>query len=264
MSKVPYSDRIPEPTSAPLITAFGVALIAAGLVTNGWVMAGGAVLLVFGLIGWFRDVFPGERTEDIPVPEPSSPSLDFTVGLAATPAPRPLYPAQVHSYRSGIVGGLIGGVAMAIVSMGWGITSHGGIWLPINLLAGIVAPSVGSADEAALRLFNGEWLAIALGIHAALSIAVGVLFTVALPIAPRRPIVAGGVIVPIISTGMVWATLATVNPTLDAHISWPWFIASEFAFGVACGWWVGGRTPVAAHGHGSLADRLDIHRGGKR
>ncbi len=264
MNKVPYMNGIPEPTSAPMITAFGVTLLAAGMVTNGWVAAGGAVILVVGLVIWFSDVFPHERIDPIPEEANAAPALDFAVAAPKAHAARPVYPEVVYPYRSGVVGGLIGGVAMGIVAMGWGLTGGGGIWLPINLLSAAVMPSIGSADEATLRLFNAEWFAVALGIHLVLSVSSGVLYTIALPIMFRWPILAGGILVPIILSGLVWASLSIVNPTLDRHISWPWFVASQIAFGIACGWWVSGRTPVSARAGGSLADRFQIDRGGKR
>ncbi len=264
MSKVPYMNGIPEPTSAPMITAFGVTLLAAGLVTNGWVAAGGAVILVFGLVVWFGDVFPHERLEEIPEEAKATPALDFAVSAPAKHALRPIYPEKVYPYRAGVIGGLIGGVAMAIVATAWGMISGGGLWLPINLLSAAVLPSLGTADEATLRLFNGEWFAVALGIHLVLSVASGVLYTITLPIMFRWPILAGGILVPIILSGLVWSSLSIVNPTLDRHISWPWFVASQIAFGLVCGWWVSGRTPVSARASGSLADKFHIERGEKR
>ena len=66
--------------------------------------------------------------------------------------------------------------------------------MPINLLAGTVLPSVGEATLEQLRLFNGAWFATAVGVHICLSLAVGMVFVVSLPMMPRRPLLAGGLI----------------------------------------------------------------------
>ena len=52
---------------------------------------------------------------------------------------------------------------------------------------------------------------------------------------PRRPALWGGVVAPLLWTGLLWATLELINPMLDARIDWRWFIASQVAFGLAAG-----------------------------
>jgi len=56
-----------------------------------------------------------------------------------------------------------------------------------------------------------------------------------LPMFPRRPILLGGVIAPILWTGLLHSILDLINPLLNAHIDWPWFVASQFAFGIVAG-----------------------------
>ncbi len=260
--ETPYNRAIPEPTSGPIVTALGVALLAAGLVTDYWVLAVGAILAVFGMVVWFKDIFPQECLEPIPADLLAKAGPDYAVEGEGPKVERPLFPAEVHPYRSGVVGGLVGGVAMAIVACMWGIVKHGSVWLPINLLTGAVIPEVGTADLATLEVLHPGWFAIAIGIHLAMSVAVGSLYTTALPMMPRRPIFAGGVLVPIIVTGLVWATLGVVNPALEKYISWPWFIGSQLAFGVACGWWVSRGEMVSTMTNKTLAQRLRIERGG--
>ena len=65
--EVPYLRAIPRSTPWPLVTAFGVTFLFAGIVTNPAVSIVGAVAGIVGLVGWFREVLPGERTEEIPV-----------------------------------------------------------------------------------------------------------------------------------------------------------------------------------------------------
>lgn len=260
--EVPYGRAIPEPTSGPMVTAAGVTLVAAALVTNFWVLVCGVVILVVGLVVWFRNVFPQERLEAIPARALTAAEADFRVPVREV-RERPAYPAEVHAMSAGIVGGLLGGVAMAFVACAWGVVTQGSVWMPINLLVGVLIPGVEGSDVETLRAFHAGWFAVAIGIHVLLSIAVGALYSTALPIAANRPLLAGAVVIPIIMSGVVWATIATVNPTLQEYISWPWFIASQVAFGVVCGGWTSTRARVPAMRGRSLAQRLGIERGGE-
>ena len=72
-------------------------------------------------------------------------------------------------------------------------------------------------------------------IHVFTSAMVGLLYGVMLPMFPRRPILLGGVIAPLLWTGLLRSVLGIVNPTLDGLIDWRWFTASQIAFGVVAG-----------------------------
>src|SRR5947208_1427771 len=61
------SVRIPAPTAWPIVLAFGVTLIFAGLVTSEAVTVVGAALSVLAAVGWFRDVLPEEAHETVRV-----------------------------------------------------------------------------------------------------------------------------------------------------------------------------------------------------
>ena len=67
------------------------------------------------------------------------------------------------------------------------------------------------------------------------SLLVGLLYGAMLPMFPRRPILLGGIVAPIFWTGIIHSVLGLVNPLLDQLISWPWFAASQFAFGIVAG-----------------------------
>src|ERR1700756_5837811 len=58
---------LPAPTAWPIILAFGITLLFAGLVTNASLSILGAILAVTGCVGWFRDVLPQEKEETIRV-----------------------------------------------------------------------------------------------------------------------------------------------------------------------------------------------------
>ena len=72
-------------------------------------------------------------------------------------------------------------------------------------------------------------------IHLLTSVMVGLLYGVMLPMFPRRPIVLGGVIAPLLWTGLLHASLQMVNPTLDGPVDWPWFVVTQIGFGVVAG-----------------------------
>jgi hypothetical protein len=68
------------------------------------------------------------------------------------------------------------------------------------------------------------------------SLLVGLLYGALLPMLPRHPILLGGIIAPLLWTGLLHSTLGIVNPVLDAHISWGWFVVSQVTFGLVAGY----------------------------
>ncbi len=261
-TQVPYMHGIPVPTAGPMTAALGVALLFAGLVTNIMLTLVGALLAIIGLVIWFKACFPQEQLEEFK----AAGGMEPVVPVAAPPASmesrrRRVYPESVHPILSGIKGGLFGGVAMAAVAMAWGIAEHNSPWMPINLLVGVVTPSMADSSPGTLAAFHGSLLIDALVIHAILSVLVGMLFTVALAMMPARPMLMGAVIIPAVMTGLTWPVLGIVNPALEEFISWPWFIASEVAFGVACGWHVNRSARICTLTGLPVAERLEIERG---
>ena len=67
------------------------------------------------------------------------------------------------------------------------------------------------------------------------SILVGLLYGVMLPMFPHRPILLGGLIAPIMWSGLLYTTLGVINPLLDQRIDWKWFVASQMGFGIVAG-----------------------------
>src|SRR3974390_45103 len=63
----PREIEAPAPTSWPLVLAFGFTLLCAGLLPSASVSVLGAVLMVAGGVGWFREVFPREHEVVVPV-----------------------------------------------------------------------------------------------------------------------------------------------------------------------------------------------------
>src|SRR5712664_51095 len=65
--------EVPAPTPWPFVTAFGLALLLAGLVTSLAVSVVGFVVILFGAVGWFRDVLPMPKELSVAVVETPAP-----------------------------------------------------------------------------------------------------------------------------------------------------------------------------------------------
>ena len=238
-SGAPREIHVPASAGWPLVLAFGFTLLFAGLLTSLSVTVLGAVLSVAGCVGWFREVFPRQREEPVlVVPE------DFRVTTrrrivervpVAAEQLRAWLPVHTYPISAGVKGGLAGGVAMAVLACAYGLLKTGSIWYPINLLAAVVYAVSLRLDPAELNRFHADAFAIALGLHALVSTLVGLLYGVMLPMFPRRPIVLGGLIGPVLWSGLLYFMLGILNPLLESHIDWAWFMASQVAFGVVAG-----------------------------
>src|SRR6202162_3347751 len=170
----PVEIEVPASTAWPLVLAFGFSLVFAGLLTSASVSVLGAVLAVAGCVGWFREVFPHEHEETVPViPEHLAVTTERRVveRLPVTPEHlRAWLPLETYPISAGVKGGLAGSVAMAALACLYGLFKHGSIWSPINLLAAVVyAPSeVPSASQ--LNSFHPVILLIAVVLHLVTSI----------------------------------------------------------------------------------------------
>jgi hypothetical protein len=133
---------------------------------------------------------------------------------------------------------------MAVVACAYGVVAHGSPWLPINLLAGMALPSLDHAQAGELRAFHATAFALACVLHAGLSLLVGLVYAAILPMLPGRPLLWGGIVAPLAWTAVAWSTLGIVNPALEQHVSWPWFIASQIAFGLAAGFAIARIEPI--------------------
>lgn len=243
------SDRdhieLPAPTAWPMVAALGVALGFAGLVTHVMVTVVGVVLAIAGAVGWFRAVLPAQEMERVPLVPPAArarPVQPVTRAVAqlmpGEQGHRLRLPVEMHPYSSGVVGGLVGGAAMAVVACAYGLIAHGSLWYPINLLAAVAIPSLATADTAQLASFDALAFGVAVVSHLIISLFVGLVYAAILPMFPRRPGLWGGLVAPLVWSGLLWASLGIINPTLNARIDWPWFVASQIAFGLAAGLWV--------------------------
>jgi len=238
-SGAPREIEVPASTAWPLVLAFGFTLLFAGLLTSVAVSVLGAVLSVAGCVGWFREVFPHQHEEPVlVVPEDVRITTGRRIVERVPVAPdqlRAWLPVHTYPLSAGVKGGLAGGVAMAVLACGYGLLKAGSIWYPINLLAAVVYSESLRLDPAQLNSFHADAFAIALGLHGLVSTLVGVLYGVMLPMFARRPIVLGGLIAPVLWSGLLYLMLGLLNPLLESRIDWVWFMASQVAFGIVAG-----------------------------
>jgi len=151
---------------------------------------------------------------------------------------------------------------MAVVAMLFGLISQGSIWYPINLLGAGVIRSLAEAPVAQLRSFNAEGFVAATLMHGLISILVGVLYAISLPMFPRGATWRSGLVTPLLWSGLVASTLGLINPTLNARIDWTWFVGSQIAFGLATGFVVSRAQPVATMQTWPLAARAGVESPG--
>jgi hypothetical protein len=249
---------VPAPTAWPVIAALGMTLIFAGLVTHMAVSIVGAIILLRASVGWWFDVLPAQKEESVIVTPAGRISRSSLLVDHLSTGHRVQVPAEVHPYSTGLWGGLAGAVAMAIVAMLFGLISERSIWYPINLLAAGVARSLAEEPVEQLRQFSALGLIAGSIIHVTISILVGLLYAVSLPMFPSGASWRSGLVTPLLWSGLVASTLGFINPTLNARIDWIWFVASQIAFGLAASQVIARTSKISTMEDWPLAVRLQI------
>src|SRR6202049_964017 len=263
--RLPGTIELPAPTAWPIILAFGLTLIFAGLVTSASVSILGAILTITGCVGGFRDVLPYEKHESAPVLErvssvsTSRPKV-ARVEWMTQELHRARLPLEIYPISAGVKGCLAGSVAMAVLAVLYGIISGHGVWYPINLLSAGFFP--GRTTIAQIAAFHWDALIIATVLHLICSVLVGLLYGAALPMFPRRPILLGGVIAPVLWSGLIHSMLEAVDPVLNQRIDWLLFVVSQIGFGIVAGLVVSRQERVRTWQHLPLAVRAGIEAPG--
>lgn len=233
--------ELPSNTGWPLLAAVGLTLGFAGLVTHVAVTVTGVVLFAISATGWFRLVLPDEDetlTPRVPLSQRPAPVAQATGAerlLAGEDLHRMRLPLERHPYSAGIKGGLVGGIAMALTAEIYGIFVLGSPWYVVNLLAASAVSSLAALTPAELMQFSALGFGVGLVIHLMLSVFMGLLYGTLLPMFPRQPILWGGFVAPLLWTSLVYTGIGVVDPKLGALIEWPFFVASQIAFGVVAG-----------------------------
>ena len=237
--RAPVEIEVPASTAWPIVLAFGFTLMFAGLLTSVSVSVLGVVLGVAGCVGWFREVFPHEREVTVPLlVDDFRATTERRVVERLPVAPglvRAWLPLETYPISAGAKGGLAGSAAMAVIACTYGLLKAGSIWYPINLLATTVYAQSLELGPSQLNSFHVDSFAIAVVLHGLGSILVGLLYGAMLPMFARRPIILGGLIAPVLWSGLLYSIMQLLNPLLASHINWIWFMASQIAFGVVAG-----------------------------
>lgn len=232
------SIHLPAPTAWPIVLAFGCMLAAAGLVTSADISILGGVLVLAGCIGWFREVLPHEQHEEVPVTEQRvtiASSRAMVEHVRLSPTHRARLPIETYPIASGIKGGIAGGIAMILPALLYGLIAQHSIWYPINLLGGAGVANWRNPTTAEIAAFHWEGLLVAIIIHSVTCLLVGLLYGAMLPMLPRHPVLLGGILAPVLWTGILHSFMGIINPALDERIAWGWFLVSQVTYGVVAG-----------------------------
>ena len=85
-----------------------------------------------------------------------------------------------------------------------------------------------------LEPYHANWFVAAIVVHAILSLCFGLAFAIVLPRLPAipGPIAWGGLLMPLLWTALSYGVMGVVNPVLQQRVDWPWFVVSQFVFGI--------------------------------
>ena len=266
--------ELPSPTAYPLVLALGLTFTLAGLVTNPGISVLGAILIVVGCVGWFREVLPHQHHVSVTIKVQTFAFTTLRTKLAriqVDESHRARLPVHTPSVMAGVKGGIAGGAAMIVPALLYGLIRYHSIWYAVNLLGGAGVAGWSNPTLAEIEHFRLSALVTATIIHIVGSLLVGLLYGAMLPMLPRHPIVLGGVIAPLLWTGVIHATLGLINPFLDQRIDWWWFVASQVTFGLVAGWVVAQQAhiftdqflPFAARMGLETPGMMDEHDSGK-
>jgi hypothetical protein len=260
--------ELPQPTASPMVTAFGFTLMLAGLVTNWIVAVVGFLVMMVGIVKWFHQSNPeSKEMPATPAAVRATPIVPRPGGVAHLMSDadhRARIPVTIHPYSAGIVGGMLGGVVMAVLAVVWGIVMHGSPWYTINLLAGCMFADYADQTTEQLYAFQTAGLIVAVMIQAVMSISVGLLYGVAMPLIPRFHLLFAAILVPLMWSGLTWASISVINPALSEHINWLWFVICQIAFGLVAGWWILRSEKVSTMQNWHYAERFGVHSPGVR
>lgn len=245
--------------------ALGVTLMGASLVTTAGLAYLGIPLFVVSAIGWFRAVLPHEKHEDVPVTEEIFtfiPQAEKVTRIEINETHRAQLPMETFPISSGIIGGIAGGIAMVIPAEIYGLIRYHSIWYVVNLLGGAgVGNWINPSMEEMTHFRLGAFITANI-IQGATTLLVGILYGAMLPIWPKRPILLGGIIAPVVWTGLLHSILGMVNPFLAERIDWWSFAASQVIFGLVAGYVVSKRGHLKRLRQVPLSVRLGIEAPG--
>jgi hypothetical protein len=257
--------HLPAPTAWPLVLALGLTLAFAGLVTNPGISVLGIILIVFGCVGWFGQVWPHAQHVAIPVTVQkfafTSPRTR-TTRIQIDDTHRARLPVHTPSVLAGVKGGIAGGAAMIVPALLYGLIAYHSIWYPVNLLGGAGVAGWSHPTQAEIEHFRLSATVFATIIHVVGSLLIGLLYGAMLPMLPRHPILLGGIIAPVLWTGVLHSSLPLINPFLADRIDWWWFVVSQVTFGLVAGWVVAQQVHIRTEQYLPFAARIGLETPG--
>lgn len=257
--------HLPAPTPWPVLLALGFALVFAALVTSQGLAYLGFAIIVCAAVGWFREVLPDEHVIQIEV-------QTEVVAIQASDRPvtridvdethRAQLPLKTFTWTSGIKGGIAGGIAMVVPAELYGLLRFHSLWYVVNLLGGAGVGDWTNPTMQQLTHFRLSAFITANIIQGVVTLLVGVLYGALLPLWPKRPVLLGGIVAPVLWTGLLYGALNIVNPYLRGKIDWWSFAASQVLFGVVAGYTVSKLGNLKSLAQVPLAVRLGVESPG--
>jgi hypothetical protein len=257
--------HLPAPTAWPLVLALGLTFGLAGLVTNWGISVLGGVLIVAGCVGWFGQVWPHAQHVAVPVKVQKFEYTSVRTRVAhieIDESHRARLPVHTPSVTAGVKGGIAGGAAMIVPALLYGLIRYHSIWYAVNLLGGAGVAGWTNPTLAEILHFRLSALITATIIHAAGSLLIGLLYGAMLPMLPRHPMLLGGIIAPVLWTGVLHSALPLINPYLAARIDWVWFVVSQVTFGLVAGWVVSHQVDIRTEQFMPFAVRVGLETPG--
>ncbi len=132
----------------------------------------------------------------------------------------------------------------------------------MNLLGGAGVANWRNPTTADIAAFHWQGLLVAIVIHSVTCVLVGLLYGAMLPMLPRHPVLLGGILAPVLWTGILHSFMGIINPALDARISWGWFLVSQVTYGVIAGIVVARQERILTSQSMPFAARLGIEAPG--
>ena len=80
--------------------------------------------------------------------------------------------------------------------------------------------------------------------------------------APKRPILLGGFVAPLLWSFLIYGGLAVINPVMNQRIDWLWFVLSQIGFGIVAGLVVARQERIRTRQVVPLAVRMGIEAPG--
>jgi hypothetical protein len=176
--------------------------------------------------------------------------------------PRAWLPLEIYPISAGIKGGLAGGAVIALLAALYGVFSGNGLWYAMNLLVAGLFPAMATETATQVGIFNLYEFLVAVPIHLAISLLAGLLYGAMLPMVPRRPILLGGFVAPLLWSGMMYGSLAFINPVMNQRIDWAWFVPCQIAFGIVAGLVVAVQERISTRRNVPLMVRMGVEAEG--